>query len=68
MTATGNTNEFIMANTDKTAVEIEWKLDTPVREESCVIIGLTRKNPVKSMGCEVESYFFDQKNRYSEAA
>jgi len=33
MTATGNTNEFIMANTDKTAVEIEWKLDTPVRED-----------------------------------
>ncbi|SEF85683.1 PLD-like domain-containing protein [Eubacterium ruminantium] len=33
MTATGNANEFIMANTDKTAVEIEWKLDTPVRED-----------------------------------
>jgi hypothetical protein len=33
MTATGNTNEFVMANTDKTAVEIEWKLDTPVRED-----------------------------------
>ena len=33
MTATGNTNEFIMANTNKTAVEIEWKLDTPVRED-----------------------------------
>ena len=33
MTATGNTNEFIMANTDKAAVEIEWKLDTPVRED-----------------------------------
>ena len=33
MTATGNTNEFIMANTDKTAVEIEWKLDTPVSED-----------------------------------
>ena len=33
MTATGNTNEFIMANTDKTAVEIEWKLDTPVRDD-----------------------------------
>ena len=29
----GNTNEFIMANTDKTAVGIEWKLDTPVRED-----------------------------------
>lgn len=25
--------EFIMANTDKTAVEIEWKLDTPVRDD-----------------------------------
>lgn len=36
--------------------------------ESCVIIGLTRKNPVKSMGCEVESYFFDHEKRYSEAA
>ena len=33
MTATGNTHEFIMANTDKTAVEIEWRLDTPVRED-----------------------------------
>ena len=33
MTATGNANEIIMANTDKPAVEIEWKLDTPVRED-----------------------------------
>ena len=33
MTATGNAEEFIMANTDKTAVEIEWDLDTPVRED-----------------------------------
>ncbi|MBH1941055.1 DEAD/DEAH box helicase [Mobilitalea sibirica] len=33
MHATGNTNEIIMANTDKTAVEIEWVLDTPVRED-----------------------------------
>ncbi|MCR4841408.1 MAG: DEAD/DEAH box helicase [Lachnospiraceae bacterium] len=33
MTATGNVQEFIMNNTDKTAVEIEWKLDTPVRED-----------------------------------
>ena len=33
MTATGTVHEFIMANTDKTAVEIEWKLDTPVRED-----------------------------------
>ena len=27
MTATGFTRPFIMPNTDKTAVEIEWKLD-----------------------------------------
>ncbi len=33
MTATGKAKEFIMANTDKTAVEIEWNLDTPVRED-----------------------------------
>ncbi|MCR5147620.1 MAG: DUF3427 domain-containing protein [Eubacterium sp.] len=33
MTATGNTNKIIMANTDKNAVEIEWKLDTPVRDD-----------------------------------
>lgn len=33
MTATGRTEEFVMANTDKTAVEIEWALDTPVRED-----------------------------------
>lgn len=33
MKATGKTLEFIMANTDKTAVEIEWQLDTPVRED-----------------------------------
>ena len=33
MTATGHAEEFIMANTDKTAVEIEWNLDTPVRED-----------------------------------
>ena len=33
MTATGKAEEFIMANTDKTAVEIEWQLDTPVRED-----------------------------------
>ena len=25
--------EFVMANTDKTAVEIEWQLGTPVRED-----------------------------------
>lgn len=33
MEATGNTMEFTMSNTDKTAVEIEWKLDTPIRED-----------------------------------
>ncbi len=33
MEATGETSEFVMANTDKTAVEIEWLLDTPVRED-----------------------------------
>ena len=33
MTATGKAKEFIMVNTDKTAVEIEWDLDTPVRED-----------------------------------
>ena len=33
MTATGKAEEFIMANTSKTAVEIEWELDTPVRED-----------------------------------
>ncbi len=33
MQATGRTREFVMANTDKTAVEIEWMLDTPVRED-----------------------------------
>ena len=33
MTASGNVEEIIMTNTDKTAVEIEWILDTPVRED-----------------------------------
>ena len=33
MTSTGNVKEFTMPNTDKTAVEIEWALDTPVRED-----------------------------------
>ncbi len=33
MKATGEAKEFIMANTDKTAVEIGWTLDTPVRED-----------------------------------
>ncbi len=30
---TGKTEEFIMPGTDKTAVEIEWLLDVPVRED-----------------------------------
>ena len=33
MTATGMVKEFVMPNTEKTAVEIEWMLDTPVRED-----------------------------------
>ncbi|WP_310601537.1 DEAD/DEAH box helicase [Anaerosporobacter sp.] len=33
MKATGQVKEFIMVNTEKTAVEIEWLLDTPVRED-----------------------------------
>ncbi|WP_026653677.1 DUF3427 domain-containing protein [Butyrivibrio proteoclasticus] len=33
MYATGAYKEFVMANTDKTAVEIEWNLDVPVRED-----------------------------------
>ena len=33
MNATGKCEEFVMANTDKTAVEIEWQLETPVRED-----------------------------------
>lgn len=33
MKATGNAREFVMANTQKTAVEIEWHLDKPVRED-----------------------------------
>lgn len=33
MTASGNAREFTMANTEKTAVEIEWILDVPVRED-----------------------------------
>ena len=33
MTSTGFVKEFKMPNTDKTAVEIEWELDTPVRED-----------------------------------
>ena len=33
VSATGQVKEFVMPNTDKTAVEIEWILDTPVRED-----------------------------------
>ena len=33
MNSTGAVKEFVMPNTDKTAVEIEWALDTPVRED-----------------------------------
>lgn len=33
MNTTGNVKEFIMPNTNKTAVEIEWILETPVRED-----------------------------------
>lgn len=33
MSASGKTEEFCMANTAKTAVEIEWILDTPVRDD-----------------------------------
>lgn len=31
--ATGAVKQFVMPNTDKTAVEIEWRLETPVRED-----------------------------------
>ncbi len=33
MMASGKAEEFCMVNTTKTAVEIEWALDTPVRED-----------------------------------
>jgi hypothetical protein len=33
MAASGKAREFVMPNTDKTAVEIEWILDVPVRED-----------------------------------
>lgn len=33
MQASGNVREFTMPNTNKTAVEIEWFLDVPVRED-----------------------------------
>lgn len=33
MNSTGKANTFTMSNTDATAVEIEWTLDVPVRED-----------------------------------
>ena len=33
MSASGRAEEFTMANTDKSAVEIEWVLDQPVRDD-----------------------------------
>ena len=33
MKPSGRVKEFTMSNTDKTAVEIEWILDTPVRDD-----------------------------------
>ena len=33
MKATGDLKEFTMTNTNKTAVEIEWVLETPIRED-----------------------------------
>lgn len=33
MTSTGVLKQFVMPNTEKTAVEIEWALDVPVRED-----------------------------------
>ena len=33
MNATGNVKEFVMPNTNKSAVEIEWILETPVRKD-----------------------------------
>lgn len=33
MKASGKAREFVMPNTEKTAVEIEWLLDVPVRED-----------------------------------
>lgn len=38
MYATGDVKEFIMPNTDKFEVEIEWALDTPVREDILSIL------------------------------
>lgn len=33
MNATGKLKEIIMPNTNKKVIEIEWALDTPVRED-----------------------------------
>ena len=33
MEASGKYKEFTMVNTDKKAVEIEWNLDVPVRDD-----------------------------------
>lgn len=33
ITATGEAREFVMPNTEKTAVEIYYTLETPVRED-----------------------------------
>ena len=33
MNVTGKVKEFIMPNTDKKAVEINYKLDTPIRDD-----------------------------------
>ena len=33
MNSNGNAKEFMMPNTDKSAVEIEWILEEPVRED-----------------------------------
>ena len=33
MSASGDAREIIMPNTNKSAVEINWELDKPVRED-----------------------------------
>lgn len=33
LSSTGETHEFIMPNTDKSAVEITYALETPVRDD-----------------------------------
>mgnify|MGYP000778927256 CR=1 FL=1 len=54
MTASGNTKEFTMPNTQKTAVEIEWILDVPVREDIYEyivnLVEATRTMEIFSMG------------------